>query len=152
MAGNSRFVAERGDRNVIVVGAGPVGLMLAGELRLGGAQVVVLERLAAPTTESRASTLHARTMEILAERGLLARLGDPPNQPMGHFAGIPLDFGCLATPFPGLWKVLQTDLERMLGVWVDELGVDVRRGHEVVALAASPDRVCVRATGPAGPV
>lgn len=143
----------RTDAQVIVVGAGPVGLMLAGELRLGGAQVVVLERLAAPTTESRASTLHARTMEILAERGLLARLDDPPNQPLGHFAGIPLDLGCLATPFPGQWKVPQTALELMLGRWVDELGVEVRRGHEVVALAASEDRVRVRvSTGAAGQV
>jgi oxygenase len=57
------------DTQVIVAGAGPVGLMLAAELRLGGAEVTVLERLAAPTTESRASTLHARTMEILDQRG-----------------------------------------------------------------------------------
>ena len=77
------------DAQVIVVGAGPVGLMLAGELRLGGADVLVLERLARPTTESRASTLHARTMEILDERGLLEQLGTPPSTGMGHFGGIP---------------------------------------------------------------
>ena len=57
--------------DVVVVGAGPVGLLLAGELRLGGASVVVLEKRAAPTTESRASTLHARTMQLLASRGLV---------------------------------------------------------------------------------
>ena len=61
------------ETQVIVVGAGPVGLLLAGELRLSGADVVVLEKLTAPTTESRASTLHARTMEILDSRGLLMR-------------------------------------------------------------------------------
>src|SRR5215470_6420261 len=71
--------------HVIVVGAGPVGLMMAGELRLGGADVVVVERLAVPTTESRASTLHARTMEIFDQRGLLAQVGEPRNDPMGHF-------------------------------------------------------------------
>src|SRR5689334_10964537 len=98
----------RTDADVIVVGAGPVGLMLAGELRLGGVEVTVVERLAEPTTESRATTAHSRTMEILAERGLLARLGDPSSQRQGHFAGIPLDLGCLPTPFPGLWKVPQT--------------------------------------------
>lgn len=58
---------------VIVVGAGPVGLFLAGELRLGGADVVVLERLRTPTTESRASTLHARTAELFDCRGLWTR-------------------------------------------------------------------------------
>ena len=50
------------DCDVLVVGAGPVGLMLAGELRLGGASVTVLDRLVEPTAESRASTLHARTV------------------------------------------------------------------------------------------
>ncbi|MEU9383211.1 FAD-dependent monooxygenase, partial [Streptomyces sp. NPDC048279] len=53
--------ADAVETHVVVVGAGPVGLMLAGELRLGGAEVTVLERLDAPTAESRASTLHART-------------------------------------------------------------------------------------------
>ncbi len=85
------------ETQVVVVGAGPVGLFLAGELRLAGADVVVLEQLTAPTTESRASTLHARTMEILDSRGLLAPLGVIPNEPMGHFGGIPLD---LTLPSP----------------------------------------------------
>ena len=63
------------DTEVLVVGAGPVGLMLAGELRLGGAEVLVVEQRDQPATESRASTLHARTMEIFDSRGLLDRLG-----------------------------------------------------------------------------
>jgi len=99
------------DTQVLVVGAGPVGLMLAGELRLGGAEVIVLERLAVPTIESRASTLHARTMELFDQRGLLERLDSPPNQRMGHFGGIPLDLGELATRYPGQWKVLQAEVE-----------------------------------------
>src|SRR5882724_3110075 len=105
------------DTQVIVVGAGPVGLMLAGELRLGGAEVVVLERLAAPTTESRASTLHARTMEIFDQRGLLAELGNPPSEPAGHFGGIPLDLSSLPTPYPGQWKVPQARVEQLLASW-----------------------------------
>ncbi|CAL9619886.1 3-(3-hydroxy-phenyl)propionate_3-hydroxycinnamic acid hydroxylase [Streptomyces sp. enrichment culture] len=123
---------------VVVVGAGPVGLFLAGELRLAGADVVVLEQLTAPTTESRASTLHARTMEILDSRGLLAPLGDIPNQPVGHFAGIPLDL-TLPSPYPGQWKVQQTRLEELLGQWARDLGADIRRGHEVTALTATGD-------------
>lgn len=123
---------------VVVVGAGPVGLFLAGELRLAGADVVVLEQLTVPTTESRASTLHARTMEILDSRGLLAPLGDLPNQPTGHFGGIPLDL-TLPGPYPGQWKAQQTRMEELLGQWAKDLGADIRRGHEVIALTATGD-------------
>ena len=119
------------DTDVIVVGAGPVGLMLACELRLGGAEVIVLDRLAAPTTESRASTLHARTMEILDQRGLLSRLGTPSSQRMGHFGGILLDFGGLPTRFPGQWKVPQARVEELLAARATELGADIRREHDV---------------------
>jgi oxygenase len=142
------------DTQVIVVGAGPVGLMLAGELRLGGARVVVLDRLAAPTTESRASTLHARTMEILDQRGLLDGdgLGTPPNRAMGHFGGIPLDLGGLPTRFPGLWTVPQTQVEEVLADRALRLGADIRRSHEVVGLADTGGEVLVRLTGPAGPL
>lgn len=137
------------DTQVIVVGAGPVGLMLAGELRLGGAEVVVVERLDAPTTESRASTLHARTMEVLDQRGLLESIGTAPNQRMGHFGGIPLDLGVLPTRFPGQWTVPQTRVEEVLTEWARGLGADIRRGHEVVGLKAAKDRVKVRVGGPA---
>ncbi|MEU7067632.1 SDR family oxidoreductase [Streptomyces sp. NPDC053429] len=128
------------DTQVIVVGAGPVGLLLAGELRLAGADVVVLEKLTAPTTESRASTLHARTMEILDTRGLLERLADVPHDPAGHFGGIPLDLR-LPTPYPGQWKVPQTRLEEVLGQWAADLGADIWRGHELTGLTATADGV-----------
>ncbi|KUL31149.1 SDR family oxidoreductase [Streptomyces regalis] len=126
------------DTQVVVVGAGPVGLFLAGELRLAGADVVVLEQLTAPTTESRASTLHARTMEILDSRGLLTPLGDIPNEPMGHFGGTPLDL-TLPSPYPGQWKVPQTRIEELLGQWANDLGADIRRGHEVTGLTVTGD-------------
>ncbi|MGW7102436.1 SDR family oxidoreductase [Streptomyces sp. NPDC054838] len=131
------------DTQVIVVGAGPVGLLLAGELRLAGADVVVLEKLTAPTTESRASTLHARTMEILDTRGLLDRL-DPldeiPHDLAGHFGGIPLDLR-LPSPYPGQWKVPQTRLEEVLAAWAAGLGADIWRGHELTGLTATADGV-----------
>ncbi|WP_406484627.1 SDR family oxidoreductase [Streptomyces microflavus] len=137
------------DTDVVVVGAGPVGLMLAGELRLGGADVIVLDRLGAPTTESRASTLHARTMEILDQRGLLDEIGTPPDEPMGHFGGLPLDLR-LPGPYPGQWKVPQTRTEAVLGAWAVRLGAEVRRGHRVTGLEQHPDRVTVEAAGPEG--
>ncbi|MGP4087152.1 SDR family oxidoreductase [Streptomyces sp. KR55] len=129
---------DRTATEVIVVGAGPVGLMLAGELRTAGADVMVLEKLTAPTTESRASTLHARTMEILAGRGLLRPLGEVPNDRRGHFGGIPLDL-TLPGRHPGQWKVLQTRLEELLGEWARDLGADIRRGHELTRLTVTED-------------
>ncbi|MFF0116623.1 SDR family oxidoreductase [Streptomyces prasinus] len=137
------------DTDVVVVGAGPVGLMLAGELRLGGADVTVLDRLDAPTAESRASTLHARTMEILDQRGLLDEIGTPLDEPMGHFGGLPLDLR-LPGPYPGQWKVPQTRTEAVLGAWALRLGAEVRRGHRVTGLEQHPERVTVEAAGPGG--
>ncbi|WP_432073735.1 FAD-dependent monooxygenase [Streptomyces wuyuanensis] len=134
---------------VLVVGAGPVGLMLAGELRLGGAGTVVLERRGAPTTESRASTLHARTMELLDSRGLLDALGTPPDEPLGHFGGVPLDL-TLPSPWPGQWKVPQTRTEELLQEWALDLGADLRRGHELRAVRVGEDQVEAVAVGPGG--
>ncbi len=129
------------DAQVIVVGAGPTGLMLAAELRLGGADVLVVERLAKPMTESRASTLHARTMEILDQRGLLERLGTPPSIGKGHFGGLTLDLSQVSTPYPGQWKVPQSRVEHLLEDWALGLGVRIRRGYEVKDMAVSADHV-----------
>ncbi|UQX05191.1 FAD-dependent monooxygenase [Streptomyces sp. RerS4] len=123
--------------------------MLAGELRLGGADVVVLDRRGGPTTESRASTLHARTMEILDCRGLLDALGTPPSERRGHFAGIPLDLD-LPTPYPGQWKVPQTRTEELLQAWARELGADVRREHELSGVTVAADHVTAEVVGPTG--
>lgn len=136
------------DAQVIVVGAGPAGLMLAAELRLGGADVLVLERLAKPMTESRASTLHARTMEIFDQRGLLERLGRPPSTGMGHFGGLTLDLTHVATPFPGQWKVPQSRIEHLLEGWAVELGARIQRGFELQGMDESAEHVEVY--GPAG--
>lgn len=133
---------------VLVVGAGPVGLMLAGELRLSGARVVVVERLPRPTGESRASTLHARTMEIFADRGLLRRFGTLPTDVMGHFGGIPLDL-TLPGPYPGQWKVPQTTTERILAEWAVSLGADLRRAHEMQGLTARVGHVEAEVAGSA---
>lgn len=145
----TRFVGEAETTDVVIVGAGPVGLMLAGELRLGGAKVVVLERLAKPMTESRASTLHARTMEQLVLRGLLSDTETPPNERMGHFGGVPLNL-TLSSRYPGQWKVAQVTLEQLLQAWAVAAGADIRRGHEVAALQQSSAQVEVEAECAAG--
>ncbi|APE24776.1 MULTISPECIES: FAD-dependent monooxygenase [Streptomyces] len=137
------------DADVVVIGAGPTGLMLAGELRLGGADVIVLESRETPTTESRASTLHARTMELLDDRGLLTPLGTPPSEPRGHFGGIPLDL-TLPGRHPGQWKVEQTRTEALLQEWATGLGADVRRGHTLRSLTVTETYAEAGATGPGG--
>lgn len=136
------------DTHVIVVGAGPVGLMLAIELRLGGAEVVVLDRLGAASGQSRASTLHARTMELLDQRGLVDRLGPLVSRPRGHFAGMPVDLGGQDSPFAGVWAVPQPLLESVLEQTAVELGAQVRRGWEVLDVEADDGAATVLCAPP----
>jgi 2-polyprenyl-6-methoxyphenol hydroxylase-like FAD-dependent oxidoreductase len=136
-------------RDVIVVGAGPVGLMLAGELRLGGADVVVYEKLTAPAMQSRGASFTRRTAEELDQRGLLARLG-PSEAADSHFAGVPMDYSILDENYFGTRGISQFRTEQMLQDWVQELGVPVRRGFEVVGLRQAADEVVAVIEGPDG--
>ncbi|MCX3062140.1 FAD-dependent monooxygenase [Streptomyces beihaiensis] len=140
------------DAQVIVVGAGPAGLMLAGELRLAGVEVVVLERLAEPTGESRGLGFTARTLEVFDQRGLLSRLGDIEITDLGHFGGLPVDFSLLGSAHSGGVKgVPQAVTEAMLEKWAVELGADLRRGHEVLSFADEGEYVEVEVGSPDGP-
>ncbi|ONI90831.1 monooxygenase [Actinosynnema sp. ALI-1.44] len=139
------------DAAVIVAGAGPAGLMLAGELRLTGIDVIVVERLVEPTGESRGLGFTARTMEVFDQRGLLSRLGEIEISNVGHFGGLPMDFGVLDGAHFGGKGVPQAHTEAMLAEWATELGADIRRGHVLVGLADDGDGVEVDVNGPDGP-
>ncbi|MCB5909992.1 SDR family oxidoreductase [Streptomyces pinistramenti] len=145
-------MGDAADADVLVVGAGPVGLLLAGEVSAGGARTVVLEQLPEPTAESRASILHARTMEIFADLGILDRLGNVPDGGRGHFGGIPLDLAEAAPGhvYAGQWECLQSRLEPVLEEWATGLGAEILRGHRVVGLMQDDHRVEVAAVGPDG--
>ncbi|HET6268648.1 MAG TPA: FAD-dependent monooxygenase, partial [Arthrobacter sp.] len=135
---------------VIVAGAGPVGLMLAGELHLGGVDVTVYDRLTAPTVESRALGFNRRAAESLDQRGLISRLGDVVWGPMGHFGGVRIDLGMLDGDHRGVLGLSQARTEEMLGNWLAELGVPVRRGYEVISFRETQDGVVVAFDGPEG--
>ncbi|MFJ6666439.1 FAD-dependent oxidoreductase [Streptomyces sp. NPDC091383] len=145
--------------DVVVVGAGPVGLMTAAELALGGAQVTVLERGTEPAGDSRAQVLHGRTIPTLDRRGLLDRFTAAEREmnggagrsqdrralPKGHFAGITgLDFPVPGGGLPGAVFVPQAVTARILGERAAELGVEVRRGAEVVGVEQDTEGVVVR--------
>jgi bifunctional hydroxylase/dehydrase len=136
--------------DVIIVGAGPTGLMLAGELRLGGADVVVLEQLDRPTGQSRGLGFTARAMEVFDQRGLLPRFGGLQVSPLGHFGGVQFDFGVLADGHFGARGIPQSQTEAVLEGWANDLGADIRRGWEFVAVADHGDHVEVTVNTAAG--
>jgi len=121
------------DRNVIIVGAGPTGLMLAGELALAGVDVAIVERRAdQEIVGSRAGGLHSRTIEILDQRGIAERfLSQGITYPVVHFADTSLDISDFPTRHNYVLGLFQSHIERILAGWIDELGVHVHRGREV---------------------
>ena len=118
---------------VVIAGGGPTGLMLAGELALAGVDLAIVERRASQDLEGlRAGGLHARTIEILDQRGIADRfLSQGQVAQVAGFAWIPLDISDFPTRHNyglGLW---QNHIERILADWVGELAVPVYRGREV---------------------
>lgn len=176
--------------DAIVAGGGPVGLLLACELRLGGADVAVLERLTEVDTTIKAGAINIPSAQAFDRRGLLSRLaeareramdevraflraqagagaaghgGRPPTMPpkaAGHFAGIRLRGDLLDEADPAftgigpagdnLGMLPQEQIERLLAVRCEELGVDLRRGVEVTGFEADGDGVTVRTAPVAG--
>jgi 2-polyprenyl-6-methoxyphenol hydroxylase-like FAD-dependent oxidoreductase len=120
------------DTDVVIAGAGPTGMMLACELRLAGVDVVVVDRLANRTGESRAGGLHARTLEVLDQRGVLDRfLAVGELHSVGHFSGLWLEFDEPGSRHPCPLMIVQSAVERLLEEWAAEFGVRVRWSSEV---------------------
>jgi 2-polyprenyl-6-methoxyphenol hydroxylase-like FAD-dependent oxidoreductase len=134
---------------VVVVGAGPTGLMLACELALGGAPVHLLESRTSVPNITRAFAVHARTLELLDARGLAEEL-IPHGVPVYEVTppgGATLDLRELPTRFGMVLIVPQSGTEHLLERRAAQLGVTVRRGAEVVDLAQHPGGVTVGLAG-----
>ncbi|MFD3876055.1 rifampin monooxygenase [Streptomyces sp. NPDC058623] len=132
--------------DVIVAGGGPTGLMLAAELRLHGVAVLVLEKESEPAGHSRARGLHARSVEVMDQRGLVDRflpLGEK-FAVGGFFAGISTAWPArLDTTHSYVLAIPQADTERLLAARATELGAEIRRGCELVGLSQDEDGVSV---------
>ncbi len=122
---------------VVIAGGGPTGLMLAGELALANVDVAIVERRASQDLPgSRAGGLHARTIEVLDQRGIAERfLAEGKKAQVAGFAATKFDISDFPTRHPyglGLW---QNHIERILAAWVGELPVTFYRGREVTGFA-----------------
>jgi 2-polyprenyl-6-methoxyphenol hydroxylase-like FAD-dependent oxidoreductase len=152
----------------VVVGAGPVGLLLAIELKLGGAGVMVLERLAAPNLGIKANVVGPLGAEALQRRGMgreLAAAEDrgfaargPGGAAMraraasfrGNFALVPIRPDPGGDPERRMRWVDQQTLEGILGARAAALGIELRRGCEVTSVEQDEDGVEVGWTSPTG--
>src|SRR5690242_6679 len=135
------------DSDVLVVGAGPTGLMLANQLVRRGVRPMIIDRHSGPAQQTRAMAVQARTMEIYASMGIVERalaLGIPGNAANMWANGrltarIPLgDIGRNMSPFPFVLMLGQDDNERIMGEKLREHGIAVQWNTELVALSQQP--------------
>lgn len=138
-----RNTARTRRHQVVIVGAGPAGMMLAAELTLAGVDAVVIERRATPELDSpRSRGLHARTIEVLDQRGIADRfLAAGTAMQVQAFAGTPLDISDFPTRHNHGLALLQSDFERIMAAWIEELGVRVLRECSVTSFVQDDDGV-----------
>jgi 2-polyprenyl-6-methoxyphenol hydroxylase-like FAD-dependent oxidoreductase len=130
---------------VVIAGGGPTGMMLAAELTLAGIDVLIVERRPSLKLESsRSRGLHSRTIEVLDQRGVVDRfLAEGKAAQVQAFAGVPMDISDFPTRHNYGMALLQSHFERILGGWLDELGVSILREREVTGFTQDDSGVDV---------
>lgn len=133
------------EHEVVIVGGGPTGLMLAGELALAGVDVAVVERRMNQEVEgSRASGLHPRSIELLDQRGIADRfVSRGEKHRVVLFAGTVLDAGDRPTRRSYTLALWQAKIERGLADWISELVVQAYRGRETIGFVQNDTYVDV---------
>jgi 2-polyprenyl-6-methoxyphenol hydroxylase-like FAD-dependent oxidoreductase len=151
---SARPPGRASEADIVIAGGGPVGLMLASELRLGGVDPVVLEQLPGISEIPKGNGLAGQIVPTLDYRGLFDRLRQEATWagpvPRFSFGPLQLDFSRLAASPLHILAVPQRRLERALAERLTELGGTVRRGHELTALSQDDDAVTLDARGPGG--
>ncbi|MGC5626676.1 FAD-dependent monooxygenase [Georgenia sp. Z1344] len=133
-------------RDVVIVGCGPTGMMLAAELRLAGIDPLVVERRETQDLAgSRGGGFHARTIEVLDQRGVADRfLAEGTRIERAMLGATSLDLGVLPSRHPYTLALFQNHVERILAGWLEELGVAIRRGVDVEGVSQDDDGADVR--------
>jgi 2-polyprenyl-6-methoxyphenol hydroxylase-like FAD-dependent oxidoreductase len=148
--------ATQPDCQVLVVGAGPTGLVLAAELLARGIRTRVIDKGAGVALQARAIGIHARTLEILDMMGLADRFterGQVVRQLRFYSQDrclASLEFARCGSRFGFLLDLPQDETERLLRARIAELGGEIEPGTELTGLAPGDDAVTVTVTGPAG--
>ncbi|MFC3300455.1 monooxygenase [Arthrobacter agilis] len=146
--------------DVLVVGAGPTGLMLANWLVKLGVDVTLVDAKDGPTSESRALGVHSRSMELYDQLGVVDAVLDQAvrvesmRQGFGRtaFAPIPLTgLGRGITPYPGMYTLEQSANERILAAHLGAIGGSVRWRHRLVSLGSADGGQLAHGDGPTGP-
>jgi len=134
--GSARSVAMT-EHAVVIAGGGPTGLMLAAELALARVDVAIVERRASQDVAgTRAGGLHARTIEVLDQRGVADRfLSQGKIMQVAGFALNPLDISDFPTRHNYGLALPQERIERILAAWVDDLAVPIHRGRDVTGFS-----------------
>lgn len=129
--------------DVVVVGAGPAGLLLAGDLAAAGVRVTVLERRLHESNLTRAFVVHARTLEQLDARGVADRLLATGTK-VDHFrlfGSVSVDLSPLRSRFPFMLVTPQYEVEKVLAERALAAGATLLRGAELQSLHQEPGHV-----------